>query len=799
MAADDIRIKVRADVKKANADLKATQNSIGGIKEKGAGIFSKFNIGVAAAGAGLAVLVKGIKSVVKAYSIQEEAEKTLAAAMRQAGTFTEEAYQHNLKYAASLQKVTTFGDEAILGVQKMLTNFKIEGKALDGLTKATLDLAAAKGMDLKSAADLVAKSVGSSTNALTRYGIEVTGAAGSTERAEQAIQNITNLFGGAAAAKAGTFAGKMTQLQNALGDIMEKIGGKLAPTFGAFASGLTRLLTPQSKVKETTDKLSAATDTLRKARKNLNDETGKSSKNEITYQKALAKSAQDTIDALLLSGNELYIKLSKGKKGLFGGQMDSELKILRDKKQSIQAEYDRISKITEGWVADERAMQEQALKDRSGGYNPPPEMQSLEKALEEQRKQKEKLIKVNEEEKSAVAEIHDMIKQLAKAYNEGAVSEKILGQVDEDFRNQIIKTAEKYKELEDRIKAKQKAEIESIEEAESLQTKYKNGLERIRREAELFGEEYDDVGNKLILVDGLLKELAASGEDMNTDFIKGLRKTRAELAQLANEEIKPDSDPGDEIKAREQLELDQKRKTLEQMKGFYQSFYSAISTIASQALQEDLNRLNEMRQSELDALDEETAQRNEEDLQRQIEQALKVGDEKKVAELRAKQQEIEIEKQKQADIDAINEKYDKKERDRKTKNARASKAANVAMAIVEAIAAGIAAFRSTAAIPIIGPPAAPAAAISATGWGLAKAGIMAATPIPAFAQGGTMITDGPQMFLAGDNASGREKIDITPLDDAVTPSGNTYNFYGIEDLAEARNELIRKEGASAWR
>lgn len=185
-------------------------------------------IGLIGAAAFAAVGAGALKAAQMA-GIQEQAQIQLAEAMKQAGTFTEAAYQHNLKYASSLQKLTVYGDEQILVGQRMLTNFGVEGEALDMLTKATLDLASAKGMDLTAAFDLVAKTVGSSTNALTRYGIEVTGAAGSTERAEMAVANITKIFGGAAQAQAGTYLGRITQLKNQWGDIVEKIGFAVIP------------------------------------------------------------------------------------------------------------------------------------------------------------------------------------------------------------------------------------------------------------------------------------------------------------------------------------------------------------------------------------------------------------------------------------------------------------------------------------------------------------------------------------------------------------------------------------------
>ena len=85
-------------------------------------------------------------------------------------------------------------------------------------------------MDLTVAADLVSKTLGSSTNAMSRYGIQVTGAVGSTERLESLTNNLANVFGGQASAQAQTMAGSIEQAKNAMGDAAETIGNLLAPS-----------------------------------------------------------------------------------------------------------------------------------------------------------------------------------------------------------------------------------------------------------------------------------------------------------------------------------------------------------------------------------------------------------------------------------------------------------------------------------------------------------------------------------------------------------------------------------------
>ncbi|KKN68324.1 hypothetical protein LCGC14_0452000 [marine sediment metagenome] len=180
-------------------------------------------IGIAALGA---ALIKATKLA----SIQEDAINSLNEAMKNNGEFTEEASQAAQDFAAELQKVTTFGDESIIMAQSLLVRLGgLSGEGLENATKATADMAAALGVDLSTAATLVGKTLGSSTNALARYGVEVTGAVGSQERLNSLVQNAATLFGGAAQAEAQTFSGQIQSLQNRFGDLFETIGFQVIP------------------------------------------------------------------------------------------------------------------------------------------------------------------------------------------------------------------------------------------------------------------------------------------------------------------------------------------------------------------------------------------------------------------------------------------------------------------------------------------------------------------------------------------------------------------------------------------
>lgn len=221
MATKKINIKVsESGAKQAAAGLGQVDNSMKKLASSA--------VKMAAAYFSTQGLINGAKAALNAYGQQELAEKKLETALGKTSSAL-------LAQASALQKISIFGDEATIEAQALLAAFTKEESQIMALTEVTQDLAAAKGMDLKSAADLVAKSFGSSTNALSRYGIEVTASAGSTARLEQITKGISDLYGGQATAAALTFTGKMTQLKNAMGDTAEVVGGLLAPTIGMIA------------------------------------------------------------------------------------------------------------------------------------------------------------------------------------------------------------------------------------------------------------------------------------------------------------------------------------------------------------------------------------------------------------------------------------------------------------------------------------------------------------------------------------------------------------------------------------
>ena len=233
----DIQVKARG-AKKAGQELGKVDSRLKGLAK---------SAGLAAAGFfGGRALLSGFKEAIRLAGIQEQEEKKLEVALGKTSNAL-------LKHASALQQVTTFGDESIIAVQSSIAAFVKNEEQIKAATEATLDISVAMGMDLKAAGDLVAKTLGSSMNAMSRYGIQVEGAVGSTERLESLTNNVAKLFGGQAKAQTETMAGAMTQAENATGDLAEAIGEKLSPVVISTSKKIKELSEGLIEILDVTD------------------------------------------------------------------------------------------------------------------------------------------------------------------------------------------------------------------------------------------------------------------------------------------------------------------------------------------------------------------------------------------------------------------------------------------------------------------------------------------------------------------------------------------------------------------
>lgn len=190
-----------------------------------------------AAALGVAAVIRGIV----ANTIESEnAIRQLEARIKSTGAAAGLSSEQLQSLASELQKITTFGDDAILAMQGVLLTFtNIKGDVFKDATRAILDLSIAMGQDLQSSAVQLGKALNDplkGISALGKIGVAFTAdqkkliksfvEVGDIASAQRIILNeLRTEFGGAAEAASNTFGGALTQLQNAFGDLLEGKGG----------------------------------------------------------------------------------------------------------------------------------------------------------------------------------------------------------------------------------------------------------------------------------------------------------------------------------------------------------------------------------------------------------------------------------------------------------------------------------------------------------------------------------------------------------------------------------------------
>lgn len=208
------------------------------IKGAFAGIGRTIAAGLAGIGVGI-----GFKAVIDATIDAEKAFALLDNAVKQSGGAAGRTTGQLSDMAGELQRLTTFDDEAIMGAEQLLLRFRsIQGTNFDGALKSTLDLSAALGIDLQSAAKLVGKALEDpvkGVNQLARSGVVLseqqkelvkrlveTGDKAGAQRV--ILDELNRSVGNAAASLRNTLGGALTGLKNAFGDLLEGKGGSVS-------------------------------------------------------------------------------------------------------------------------------------------------------------------------------------------------------------------------------------------------------------------------------------------------------------------------------------------------------------------------------------------------------------------------------------------------------------------------------------------------------------------------------------------------------------------------------------------
>jgi hypothetical protein len=163
---------------------------------------------------------------VAASSESETALNNLQSALERTGQATKENIDSFKALAERIQQTTAFEDDAVVSAGALIQTLgRLSGEGLNRATDAAVNLSAALGIDLESAATLVGKAANGNVTALQKLGIEVKKGITDSETFANTLKILEDRFSGSAAAQTKTFAGSLSQLKNVYDDVLEGIGG----------------------------------------------------------------------------------------------------------------------------------------------------------------------------------------------------------------------------------------------------------------------------------------------------------------------------------------------------------------------------------------------------------------------------------------------------------------------------------------------------------------------------------------------------------------------------------------------
>lgn len=179
------------------------------------------------------------RSVVSAYLTQQKAEMALESALRRHGDSVKNLSGEYKKFASEIQKVTTYGDEEILGLITQLRNLGVGTDRMKEAVRGTIGLATALGIDLTSAARYSSMAIAGNYTMLSRYIPEVRKAKTDAEKLAAVTKLMTAGFDQQRDAIK-TTEGQIQQLKNRYGDLKEDIGRGVVET-EAFNQALSSM------------------------------------------------------------------------------------------------------------------------------------------------------------------------------------------------------------------------------------------------------------------------------------------------------------------------------------------------------------------------------------------------------------------------------------------------------------------------------------------------------------------------------------------------------------------------------
>ena len=249
MAANSNRaltLSIVADIDNLQKGLAKEDNEIQGFGQKvgefGKKVAAAFAVAAAAAVAYAGKLaVDGVKSAIE----DEQAQLRLAAALKTATGATNAQIAATEDYIRQTQLATGITDNELrASFQRLSVSTKDVTQSQKLLTLA-IDVSKGTGKELGTVVEALSKAYEGQDTRLARLGIGLSQADLKAMDFTETTKALTNLYGGAAAANAETFQGRIDRLKQAFEEAKEEIGYRLLPFIERFVDLIVNQVVPK--------------------------------------------------------------------------------------------------------------------------------------------------------------------------------------------------------------------------------------------------------------------------------------------------------------------------------------------------------------------------------------------------------------------------------------------------------------------------------------------------------------------------------------------------------------------------
>jgi hypothetical protein len=234
-----LKLSILADVDDLKKKLGEADNAVEGnankISEFGKKAAAAFAVAaVAAAAYGTKLAIDGVKAAIE----DEQAQLRLANALRTATGATDAQIKATEDMILKTSLATGVADEQLRPAFQRLAVSTKDTVEAQKLLNLALDISKGKGIELETVANALGRAQDGNTTALGRLGLGLSKAELSTLSFTQVQEKLSNLYGGAAAANAETFQGKIDRLKVGFDEAKESLGVALLPQVERFISFL---------------------------------------------------------------------------------------------------------------------------------------------------------------------------------------------------------------------------------------------------------------------------------------------------------------------------------------------------------------------------------------------------------------------------------------------------------------------------------------------------------------------------------------------------------------------------------